>query len=132
MNGHVSQGKEGHGITIGLERIDAKFILTFKVKGKLTHQDYVALTPLLDSALSAVDTAKIKMLVDISEFSGWELRAAWDDFKLGATLDFNIDKVAIYGDKNWQTMAAQIGSWFISGEMQSFADRDSALNWLTQ
>lgn len=122
---------ERHGITVGIERINSQSILVFKVTGKLTHSDYQAITPVLDSTLQAVNAEHIKMLVDITEFSGWELRAAWDDFELGLKLGFNLEKVAIYGDKNWQELASKVGGWFISGEMRSFGDYQSAVEWLT-
>ncbi|WP_394125322.1 STAS/SEC14 domain-containing protein [Vibrio hepatarius] len=122
---------ERHGITLGIERIRDQSILVFKVTGKLTHQDYQAITPVLDSTLQAVNGKHIKMLVDITEFSGWELRAAWDDFELGLKLGFKLEKVAIYGDKNWQELASKVGGWFISGEMRSFGDYQSAIEWLT-
>jgi len=119
-----------HGISIGIERIGNDSILTFKAVGRLTHADYEALAPLLDSSLEGIKSTHIKMLVDITEFSGWELRAAWDDFKLGQRIGFNIDKIAIYGDKNWQELAAKIGSWFISGNAQSFDNYNAAVEWL--
>ncbi|MDW2178190.1 STAS/SEC14 domain-containing protein, partial [Vibrio sp. 1637] len=40
------------------------------------------------------------------------------------------EKVAIYGDKHWQELASKVGGWFISGEMQSFNEYDSAIKWL--
>ncbi|KOO13052.1 hypothetical protein AKJ18_19980 [Vibrio xuii] len=122
---------ERHGITVGIERINSQSILVFKVTGKLTHSDYQTITPVLDSTLQAVDPENIKMLVDITEFSGWELRAAWDDFELGLKLGLNLEKVAIFGDKNWQELASKVGGWFISGEMRSFGDYQSAVEWLT-
>ncbi|EJL6735756.1 STAS/SEC14 domain-containing protein [Vibrio alginolyticus] len=121
---------ERHGISVGLERFGSEFFLVFKAVGKLTHEDYQAITPVLESALAGVKGQHVKVLVDISEFSGWELRAAWDDFQLGLKIAPKFEKVAIYGDKNWQELASKVGGWFISGEMQSFNEYDSAIKWL--
>lgn len=121
-----------HGITIGLERIASEFMLVCKVSGKLTHDDYKVITPVLESTLSGLDVSHIKMLVDISELTGWELRAAWDDFQLGLKVGPQLDKIAIYGDHNWQELASKVGGWFISGDMKSFGDVDSAINWLKE
>jgi len=120
-----------HGISIGIERIGSESVVVFKAVGKLSHTDYEAVVPLLDSSLDGIKSTHIKMLVDITEFSGWELRAAWDDFKLGRKIGFNIDKIAIYGDKNWQELATKVGGWFISGEARSFGDYKSAIDWLS-
>ncbi|MFW1641533.1 STAS/SEC14 domain-containing protein [Vibrio parahaemolyticus] len=121
---------ERHGISVGLERFGSEFFLVFKAVGKLTHEDYQAITPVLESALAGVNGQHVKVLVDLSEFSGWDLRAAWDDFQLGLKIGPKFEKVAIYGDKNWQELASKVGGWFISGEMQSFNEYDSAIKWL--
>ncbi|EOX3981220.1 STAS/SEC14 domain-containing protein [Vibrio alginolyticus] len=121
---------ERHGISVGLERFGSEFFLVFKAVGKLTHEDYQAITPVLESALAGVNGQHVKVLVDLSEFSGWDLRAAWDDFQLGLKIGPKFEKVAIYGEKNWQELASKVGGWFISGEMQSFNEYDSAIKWL--
>ena len=40
-----------HGLAIGLERTGTTFYLTMKIVGKLTHEDYKTLTPLIDRLL---------------------------------------------------------------------------------
>ena len=119
-----------HGVSIGIERVGNEFYLSLKAVGKLTHEDYRAITPMIDSALKGVEKAKIKALVDVTELEGWELRAAWDDFKLGIKHGSEFEKVAMYGNKHWQEVAAKIGSWFISGEVKYFETYDEALSWI--
>ena len=119
-----------HGLSIGIERVGDEFFLILKAVGKLTHEDYLVITPMIGSALEGVKEAKIKALFDATELDGWELRAAWDDFKIGLKHGGEFDKVAMYGSKNWLEIAAKIGSWFISGEVKCFEDYDAALAWL--
>lgn len=119
-----------HGFFIGIERVENDFFMSFKARGKLTHQDYEIITPMIDSALDAVKDPKVKVLFDGTEMEGWELRAAWDDFKIGLRHGNEFVKVAIYGNKNWQKMAAKIGSWFLSGEVKFFDNKEDALTWL--
>ena len=119
-----------HGLSIGIERVDDNFFLSIKAMGKLTHEDYKTITPMIDSALESVKTPKIRALFDATELEGWELRAAWDDFKLGLKHGSEFEKIAMYGNKNWQELAAKIGSWFISGEVKYFESYDEALAWL--
>jgi len=121
---------EKHGLSIGSERVDDDIFLTLKACGKLTHGDYETIMPMIDSALSNVKDPKVKVLVDGTEWGGWELRAAWDDLKLGLKHNNDFDKVAIFGNKNWQEIAAKVGSWFISGEIKYFDNQDEALAWL--
>ena len=119
-----------HGITLGIERINSDFFLTLKLSGKLSHEDYEKITPMLDSALMTVKQPHIKALVDVTELKGWELRAAWDDFKLGLNHGTQFVKIAIYGNQNWLEMATKIGSWFVSGEAKYFDNEAGALVWL--
>lgn len=119
-----------HGIAIGLERCDNEIFLSIKAVGKLTHKDYERLVPMLESALENIQEPHIRVLFDASQFEGWELRAAWDDFKLGVNYGSKFDKVALVGSHKWQDVAAKVSGWFISGEMRSFHESDKALEWL--
>lgn len=119
-----------HGLTIGIERNGSDFFLSLKAVGKLTHTDYEIITPMINSALAAVKQPKVKVLIDGTELEGWELRAAWDDLKLGLKHNNEFDKIAIYGNKNWQEITAKIGSWFLSGEIKSFENIIDATSWL--
>lgn len=121
-----------HGLSIGIERVNSEFFLTLKAVGKLTHEDYEKINPMIDSALEGVKDPKIKAFIDGSELEGWELRAAWDDFKLGLKHGSEFDKIAIFGNKKWQEYASKIGSWFVSGDVKYFESADEALVWLQQ
>ncbi|MDQ7015573.1 MAG: STAS/SEC14 domain-containing protein [Gammaproteobacteria bacterium] len=119
-----------HGLSIGIERSGSDFFLSLKAIGTLTHHDYETITPMIDSALEAVKQPKVKVLIDGTEMEGWDLRAAWDDFKLGLKHGNQFTKIAIYGNKDWQEITAKVGAWFISGEVKYFTSAESALNWL--
>jgi hypothetical protein len=119
-----------HGLSIGIETAGADIFLSLKAVGKLTHEDYQNITPILDAALEGVKQPQVKVLIDGTELEGWEPRAAWDDFKLGLKHGNVFEKIAIYGNKNWQQITARVGSWFISGEVRYFEDMDAAVSWL--
>jgi len=119
-----------HGLSIGIERINDEFFLSFKVVGTLTHEDYEVITPMIDAALAKVKNPKISAIFDASELEGWELRGAWDDFKIGLKHGNEFNKIAIYAKSEWMKIAAKLGSWFISGEVKYFEDYKDALDWL--
>lgn len=121
-----------HGLSIGIESTGDEFFLSLKAQGKLTHKDYETIIPMIDSALAEVKEPKVKALIDATELEGWEARAAWDDFKLGLKHGNEFEKVAIYGNKNWQKLVSKIGSWFISGEIKYFENDDDAISWLNE
>ncbi|GAA5524867.1 hypothetical protein Maes01_01426 [Microbulbifer aestuariivivens] len=119
-----------HGLSIGIERAGSEFFLYFKVKGKLTHEDYEIITPMLDSALAAVPNPRVKALVDVTELRGWELRAAWDDLKLGLWHGSEFSHIAVIGAEGWQQLATKVAGWFTAANTRYFEDRDDALAWL--
>lgn len=121
-----------HGVSIGVERIDEDYFISLKAVGKLTHTDYQKITPLLNSALDGVEEQQIRVLFDVTKMDGWELRAAWDDFKLGLKHGKKFKKIAIFGDKNWLEHAINIGSWFVSGEVKFFKNHDRAVSYLRE
>jgi len=125
-------GAVKHGLSIGIERFEHIFFLSLKAVGKLTHEDYKVITPLIDSALAQVKDPKVNVLFDGTDLEGWELRAAWDDFKLGLKHNNEFRKIAIYGNKNWLQLSAKIGSWFVSGDIQYFDNEQEALSWVKE
>ncbi|NOX27123.1 MAG: STAS/SEC14 domain-containing protein [Gammaproteobacteria bacterium] len=121
-----------HGLSIGIDRVETDFFLTLRIVGKLTHGDYEKITPLIDSALEGVKSPKVNVFVDALELEGWELRAAWDDLKLGLKHNKDFNKIAILGQKKWQKYLAKIASWFISGEVKYFEEVNAAFYWLKE
>jgi hypothetical protein len=119
-----------HGLSIGINRVDNEFFLFLKAIGKLSHEDYEKINPMIDNALLGIKEAKIKALIDATQLEGWELRAAWDDFKLGLKHDSEFEKIAIYGNEKWQEYISKIASWFISGEVKFFENEEEAIKWL--
>ena len=119
-----------HGLSIGIERVGNEFFLSLKAVGKLTHEDYEKINPMIDSALKGIKDPKVKVFIDGSELEGWELRAVWDDFKLGLKHGNEFDKIAIFGNKKWQEYAAKIAPGFISGDVEYFESANDALTWL--
>ncbi|QDF74347.1 MULTISPECIES: STAS/SEC14 domain-containing protein [Shewanella] len=121
---------ELHGIAIGIERNQENVYLTFKAVGKLTHQDYLQMTPLLESALAGVESPEILALIDITELDGISLHGAWDDLKLGIKHGKEFKRVAIVGEGDVQQWMTRVANWFTSGEFKFFEDKKSALAWL--
>ncbi|MGH1486131.1 MAG: STAS/SEC14 domain-containing protein [Cellvibrionaceae bacterium] len=119
-----------HGISIGIERVNKEFFLSLKVVGTLQHDDYEVMVPMIESALEGVANPKIKAYVDCTELDGWELRALWDDFKLGVNHKHDFSKIALVGNKRWQELGVKVGSWFMSGEVKYFEDKKEGIDWL--
>lgn len=121
-----------HGLSIGIERIANRFFLTLKASGKLTHADFEMISPLIDSALSVVLEPRIKALIDATELEGWEIRTAWDDFKLGLKHGNEFEKVAIVANEDSRQLGVNLASWIISGQVKYFEEVTEALKWLDE
>ncbi|UTA47160.1 STAS/SEC14 domain-containing protein [Simiduia sp. 21SJ11W-1] len=119
-----------HGFTIGIERHKGRLHLNLRAYGKLTHEDYTQMTPLLEAALAGVPEQSVDVFMDITAFEGWELRAAWDDLKLGLAHGRQFRKIALLGSAGWQSLAATVGNWFVGGEVKYFESRSEACAWL--
>jgi len=119
-----------HGLSVGIARTGSDFFLDIKASGKLTHEDYDRINPMVDSAMQAVKEARVKVLFDASELEGWEMRAAWDDFKFGLKHGNEFEKIAIYGNQKWLEVSAKLADWFVSGEVKYFENIGDAFDWL--
>ncbi|MDF1824220.1 MAG: STAS/SEC14 domain-containing protein [Verrucomicrobiales bacterium] len=118
------------GFSVGIDRVGNEIFLTLKAVGKLKHEDYEVITPMIDAAVSGVPHPTINVMIDGTEMEGWEPRAAWDDFRLGVKHGKEFGKIAIFGNKHWQEIAAKVGTWFISGEMKYFESEEEAYEWV--
>lgn len=123
-------GIKKHGFTIGLMRLNDKNIVNMSAVGTLHDDDYQIMVPIIESLLKGITTEKVKILFDARELDGWDLKAAWDDFKFGLNHSSDFSKIAFVGNKKWEEMAAKIGSWFIPGDVKYFENETEALEWL--
>lgn len=121
---------EEHGIGIALKRIGGTLFVEMALMGKLTHGDYAQFVPMIDNAMKGTPDIKMNMLVDLRQLEGWELEAAWDDFRFGLNHRNDFEKLAIVGNAAWQKIAAKLSGWFVSGETRYFGDKEAALAWL--
>ena len=108
---------------------NAALDVTLKATGKLTHADYTVMVPMMQQAIQSIPNVKVNMLLDATEFEGWELEAAWDDFKFGMEYKDTFIKIAIAGTKSWQEYMAKMGDWFMHGEVKFFYDLNEAKEW---
>lgn len=118
-----------HGLFIDAERYQQTLLVRVKVSGKLTQADYKELSPKLDAALYAMHASQVNILVDISEFDGWEWRAVFDDMSLGLRLGAEFNRVALYSQKSWQGLLARSRSWFTGSKIKAFTHYDDAFKW---
>ena len=121
-----------HGVSVGISRVNEFFFMKVKIKGTLSHEDYERMTPMLRSAIEGVKEPKVKIIMDLTEFNGWDLRAAWDEFQFGMEFSGTFTKIAFVGNKKWEEYMIKIGNWFMSGDVEFFNSIDDAYAWLNE
>jgi hypothetical protein len=119
-----------HGISIAIKRAKKRIFIEIAMLGKLKHEDYQIFVPMIDRALKEAKGMEVDLLIDMREFRGWELLAAWDDMKFGLKHRNSFDKMAIVGNKKWEEIATKMMGHMMGGKSRFFKTRKSALSWL--
>ena len=114
-----------------IEENDGK-VLVVHVSGKLVKADYEHFVPEFERLVS--QHGKLRLLFDMTDFHGWELSAAWEDFKFGIEHFADIDRLAMVGDQQWQHGMAIFCKPFTKAMVRYFehADAAEARKWLNE
>ena len=116
------------GATIQQEEGD---LIVLRITGLLRKAEF-------DAALEAEagkwkPETKVKVLVILEDFKGWERGADWGDVSFLLEHDKQIDKVAIVADPKWETGSLTFaGAGFRQGQVKFFPVKQLALarGWL--
>ena len=106
-------------------------IVCFKVSGTLTTTEASAMQ---NAALTAIKRwGKIRALVILEGFQGWEKGSGWEDTSFADEHDSNIEKMAIVGGEEWRDWVyAFTGKGFRAVAIEYFlpSQLDQARKWL--
>jgi len=108
----------------------ASDLVCLKAAGKLTDEDCKGMTPRLEAVIA--EHGSLRLYADLTEFDGWDWRAAWDDVAFGIKHWNDISKIALIGDAAWENLAAKITDKITSADVRKFAadQADEALDWI--
>ena len=111
---------------------ESPVVLGFKFSGKLHDEDYKTFMPALDAAVKS--QGKVRLLMKLEDFRGWDLHAAWDDLKLGIRHYSDFDRIAMVGDKTWEKWLARLGRPFTRASLRYFdaSEAEAAWNWVRE
>jgi hypothetical protein len=105
-------------------------VVRVNVSGKLTQADYDQLIPSWEATIGR--HGKMRLLLVMRDFHGWEPGAAWDDFRFDREHGSQVERVAMVGEKKWQEWIAKLGALFAATKVRYFdaSELDAAKRWV--
>jgi hypothetical protein len=107
-------------------------IVGFKLSGKLHDEDYQIFVPAVEATLAVEGT--LRLFAQFEDFHGWDMHAAWDDFKFGLKHHSDFERIAMVGDRAWEKWMAKLCKPFTGGTVRYFdvSEVDSAWAWVSE
>lgn len=105
-------------------------VVGIEAVGKVTSDDYDAVTPAIERALAAHE--KIRLIHVLGErFTGFAAGGMWEDGKLGLSHVSSFERIAVVTDRESVRTLVKAGGWSVPGEMRQFsnAELDKAVAW---
>jgi SpoIIAA-like len=106
-------------------------LVTCKVSGKLTSAELRAVQ---QSAAPIIQSrGKVRLLVLVEDFQGWERSSEWADFSFQQENDAHIERMALVGEEKWEELAeAFVGKGLRDFPIEYFGPGEAsrALRWL--
>lgn len=78
-------------------------LITLRVSGRLTQSELSSLQQHSTEIIARAD--KVRLLVLVEHFEGWEQGGQWDDFSFQDANDARIKRMAIVGEERWRDLA---------------------------
>lgn len=116
-------------MVLQVQKIEGK-ILEIKVSGKLHKADYANLITTLEQRLQQY--GKVSLLIELSDFHGWEIGALWEDIKFDSKHFNDIERIAVIGETTWHAWMTTIFRPFTAAEVRYFEPQqaDQARTWI--
>ena len=104
--------------------------LTVRLSGKLVAEDYEHFVPAVEKIVE--ERGKVRLLLEMRDFHGWDLAATWEDTKFGLRHYHDIDRLAMVGEKAWQHGMAVFCKPFTKAVVRYFdvSEADEAKSWI--
>jgi len=105
-------------------------LLTVRATDRLHRDDYDQFVP---KAEAMIDQAgRIDILFIMEDFHGWDLGGAWADLKFDARHRNDFRRVAMVGDKAWESWMTTLAKPFTSAAIRYFdrSELEEARRWV--
>ena len=105
-------------------------IVHVRLTGKLTRQDYEHFAPEVERLINQY--RKIRVLVEMRDFHGWDAGALWEDIKFDLKHFRDIERIAMVGETKWEAGMAAFCKPFTSAKIRYFehGHEEEARHWI--
>jgi len=107
-------------------------LLRVELSGKLTHDDYQQFVPAAEKLIE--EQGKVRVLMVMRDFQGWEMGAMWDDLKFDLKHFGHIERLAMVGDKAWEKGMSVFCKPFTTAKIRYFdqSELNAAEEWVRE
>ena len=105
-------------------------LVSLKVSGSLTKEDYDRILPTLETKIRQF--GKIKLYVEVEKLALPTLNALWEDLKMDLKHYNDFSYVAVVGEPDWLAAITKLVSPLVPAEVRTYdrEDRATAMQWL--
>jgi hypothetical protein len=116
----IQRLKESEGRAFGL-----------KVSGRVTAEEVEAFLPQLEMAIRERGKRTIGILADLTDMTGADWAARWEEIKFLSKYAEHIERVAVVGARKWEELKAEIlgGSVLVQAETRYYHGPDILHAW---
>lgn len=107
-------------------------VVEVDLHGTLGREDYEMFVPEIERVIHT--HGKVRMLVTMHDFQGWDAGGLWEDMKWNATHFNDIERLAIVGETTWHKWVTSFCKPFTDTEVRYFAtdQRLQARAWVSE
>ena len=127
---HEQQQKAKPAAVQVISENDGKLLLVH-LTGALHKDDYRDFVPIVEQAVRR--NGKIRVLVEMHDFRGWNPGALWEDVKFDFKHFNDIERLAMVGEKKWEQWMVTFCKPFTTATIRYFPmeQADDARVWIT-
>jgi hypothetical protein len=117
-------------MAIDFRELDDGSLLHVTVSGKLAHEDYSRFIPEFEMLIRK--HGKIRILLEMRDFHGWQGTALWDDLKVDFKHFSDIEKIAMVGEAKWEKTMSMFCKPFTTATVRHFdvSQIEDAKQWI--
>ena len=107
-------------------------VMEVDLHGKLGREDYERFVPETERMIR--EHGKVRILVRMHDFHGWDTGALWADIKWNAKHFNHIERLGVVGEKTWHKWMTGFCKPFTTAQVRYFTHEqlDAARAWLNE